>query len=414
MSTSPEALLLDMFNAAVAAAQPKSCVPINLPEAGKGGTIVVGAGKAAAAMAKVVEDNWSGPLSGIVVTRYGHSVPCSKIEVVEAAHPVPDDAGLEAARRILQTAKKARPDDLVIALISGGASSLLTLPAQGIGLDEKQLVNRALLRSGATISEMNCVRKQLSAIKGGRLARACNGARLVTLVISDVPGDDVSIIGSGPTVPDSSTPAQAMAILEAYGIELPQSVVAHLQRENDQEIGEPIPSNGRSEVVLIATPAMALEAAGDVARRAGFEVLMLGDALEGEARDVARKHAALARDVGPGHVVLSGGELTVTLAGEGRGGPNAEYALGLAIALEGQSGVWAIACDTDGIDGSEDNAGALVKPDTMSRAGKLGLSPPAYLQRNESYGFFSALNDLVVCGPTLTNVNDFRAILIDR
>ncbi len=409
---SPDVILRELFGAAVASAQPAQCVPANLPEPGSGRTLVVGAGKAAAAMARAVEDHWSGDLSGLVITRYGHGVPCQRIEVVEASHPVPDAAGLTGAKRILERVSEATADDLVIVLMSGGASALLTLPAGDITLEEKQEVNRALLRSGATISEMNCVRKHLSAIKGGRLAQAANGARVVTLAISDVPGDDFSIIGSGPTVPDLTSTADAIAIVEKYGLNLPSSVARHLASEQAETPNAISGAHSDSKAVLIAAPAVALAAAAEVAESHGLAPIVIGDAIEGEARDVAIEHAAQAATAMPGSVILSGGELTVTIRGDGKGGPNAEYALALAMALDGRPGVWVIACDTDGIDGSEDNAGALVRPDTLDRAKKLNLSPSEYLSRNDAYGFFSALDDLVVCGPTLTNVNDFRAILI--
>jgi len=409
---SPDVILRKLFGAAVASAQPAQCVPANLPEPGSGRTLVVGAGKAAAAMARAVEDHWSGDLSGLVITRYGHGVPCQRIEVVEASHPVPNAAGLTGAKRILERVSEATADDLVIVLMSGGASALLTLPAGDITLEEKQEVNRALLRSGATISEMNCVRKHLSAIKGGRLAQAANGARIVTLAISDVPGDDFSIIGSGPTVPDLTSTADAIAIVEKYGLNLPSSVARHLASEQAETPNAISGAHSDSKAVLIAAPEMALTAAAEVAESHDLAPIVIGDAIEGEARDVAIDHAAQAATAMPGCVILSGGELTVTIRGDGKGGPNAEYALALAMALDGRPGVWAIACDTDGIDGSEDNAGAMVQPDTLDRAKKQGLSPSEYLSRNDAYGFFSALDDLVVCGPTLTNVNDFRAILV--
>lgn len=409
-------LLRDMFDAAVNAALPDRCVPAHLPTPPAGRTVVIGAGKAAASMAKAVESHWRGPLEGLVVTRYGHGVPTRTIEVVEAAHPVPDAAGRAAARRIFDAVADLRDDDLVLVLISGGASALLTLPVDGLSLEDKQAVNRDLLTSGVPIDEMNAVRKHLSAIKGGRLAAAAAPARVVTLAISDVPGDDPAVIGSGPTVADPTTFADARAILEKYAIAPPAAVARHLQQAMDEtpKLGDP--RLACAEVVLVATPAMSLSAAAACAGDAGYEVLNLGDALEGEARDLAAAHAALAlrhRDAGRRLAILSGGETTVTVRGGGRGGRNAEYALALALALDGAAGVHALACDTDGIDGSEDNAGAVIGPDTLARANAAGLDAAAYLQANDAYSLFAALEDLVVTGPTLTNVNDFRAILID-
>jgi len=363
-------------------------------------------------MARAVEDNFPGPVEGLVVTRYGHAVPTKHIEVVEASHPVPDAAGADAARRIQELAHDLQPDDLAICLISGGGSALLSLPAAGLGLDDKQQVTTALLRSGATISEINCVRKHLSAIKGGRLAAACHPAPLVTLAISDVPGDDAAVIASGPTVPDPSTFAEARAVLKKYAIDAPTNVMTHLQAAREES---PKPNDARlehAEFRLIATPAAALEAAGKVARQAGYTVRLLGDALEGDAGDLARAQAMLAAECAPGTILLSGGEATVTVTGGGRGGPNAEYALALALALDGRADIWAMACDTDGIDGTEDNAGALIAPDSLARATGLGESAIRRLGDNDAYGFFQALGDLVMSGPTMTNVNDFRAILI--
>jgi hydroxypyruvate reductase len=380
---------------------------------------VVGAGKAAAAMAAAVEASWSGPIEGLVVTRYGHSVPCRHIEVIEAAHPVPDAAGREAARRILEKVAGLAPEDLVLCLLSGGGSALLSLPAPGVTLEDKQAINRALLRSGAPIDEMNCVRKHLSAIKGGRLAVAAAPARVVSLMISDVPGDDPSVIASGPTVPDATTSADAIAILQSYGIENPQSVMAHLQSSAAET---PKPGDPRFRNVtnlVVATPQDALEAASRVARAAGFQPLILGNAIEGEARDVGLVHAGIARQVAgfgqpiaPPCALISGGETTVTVRGNGRGGRNAEFLLSLALALDGQAGIAAIAADTDGIDGSEDNAGAVLLPDTLDRAARAGLNPQAHLANNDAYPVFARLGDLVITGPTRTNVNDFRAILV--
>ncbi len=415
----PAEFLRDLFDAAVARADPRLAVPGHLPARPEGRTVVIGAGKAAAAMARAVEDHWSGPLEGLVVTRYGHGVACRQVEVVEAAHPVPDAAGRQAAERILAMVRGLTADDLVICLISGGGSALLALPAPGLTLAHKQEVNRLLLRSGADIAQMNCVRKHLSAIKGGRLAAAAAPARVVTLIISDVPGDDPASIASGPTVADPTSFADARAILARYEIVPPAPVRAHLEAGAEET---PKPGDARlagTETVLIARPRDALEAAAARARDAGIEPLILGDAIEGEAREVARDMAGSARQAArhgrpaaPPCVLLSGGETTVTLRGKGRGGRNAEFLLALALALDGAPGIFALACDTDGIDGTEDNAGALIGPETLVRARAAGLDPEALLADNDGYGFFAALGDLVVTGPTRTNVNDFRAILV--
>lgn len=420
----PGALLRRLFDAALAAADPAKAVPGFLPEPPPDGrTLVVGAGKATAAMARAVEDHWPdfdrAPLDGLVVTRYGHALSCRRIEVVEAAHPVPDRAGLDAARRILAMVQGLGPEDLVLCLISGGGSALLSLPAPGITLEEKQAVNKALLRSGAAIGEMNCLRKHLSAVKGGRLAAAAAPARIVSLLISDVPGDDPAVIASGPTVADPTTFADARAILDKYRIDAPASVRAHLEAAAEET---PKPGDRRlvrCETHIVARPQASLEAAAAAAREAGVTPVILGDAIEGEAREVARVMGGIARQVaGSGQpaaapcVLLSGGETTVTLRGKGRGGRNAEFLLGLTVALEGHRGIHAIACDTDGIDGSEDNAGAVSGPDTLARAAAAGLDAKAMLADNDGYGFFAKLGDLVVTGPTLTNVNDFRAVLV--
>ena len=409
----PTDLLHAMFDAAVAAAQPELCVPAHLPVPPKGKTVVVGAGKASAAMARALETHWQGPFDGLVVTRYGHAVDCEHIDIVEAAHPVPDQVGCDAARRILDLVSDLTADDLVIALISGGGSSLLTLPAPGLTLADKQAVNTALLQSGAPIDAMNCVRKHLSAIKGGRLARAATPARVEALIISDVPGDDPAIIASGPTVPDPTSFADARAVIEKYRVTVPETVRTHLATGRDES---PKPGDlcfANTAVHLIATPSMALAAAAEIARGAGYTVEFLGDAIEGEARAVAQDHARLAQAAAPGTIILSGGELTVTLTGDGRGGPNTEYALALTLALDGVAGIHAMACDTDGIDGSEDNAGARIGPDTLTRAAAAGANPSAALDGNDSHSVFAAIDDLVMTGPTHTNVNDFRAILIE-
>ncbi|HEU5283825.1 MAG TPA: glycerate kinase [Burkholderiales bacterium] len=412
-------LLREMFDAAIARAMPDRCVPPFLPQPPGGRTIVVGAGKAAATMARTVEEHWPGELSGLVVTRYGHHAPCKRIEVVEAAHPVPDLAGREAAERILQLVQGLAEDDLVLCLISGGGSALLALPAPGLTLQDKQAINRALLKSGANIAEMNCVRKHLSAIKGGRLAAACHPARVVTLTISDVPGDDPAVIASGPTVPDRTTFADALAILDKYAIDEPRSVVAHLRAARDETPKPGDPRLARCETHLVAAPQQSLEAAAQVARSAGVTPLILGDSLEGEAREVALVHAGIARQVlrhgepaAAPCVLLSGGETTVTVRGKGRGGRNVEFLLALAVALGGEPRVHALAGDTDGVDGTEDNAGAIVAPDTLARAAAAGVDAKSRLADNDGYTFFSALGDLVKTGPTLTNVNDFRAILV--
>ena len=370
-------------------------------------------------MAKAVEDYWDGPLTGLVVTRYGHAVPCERIEIVEAAHPVPDASGEAAARRILGMVQGLGPDDLVLALISGGGSALLSLPAPGLTLADKQAINAALLRSGAPIGEMNCVRKHLSAIKGGRLAAAADPARVLTLVISDVPNDDLSVIASGPTVPDSTTFAEARAILAKYGITSPAAVIEHLERAQDETPKPGDPRLARAETVMIATPQMSLEAAAEVARRAGVTPLILGDAIEGEAREVGKVMAGIARQAAlrgqparPPCVLISGGETTVTVRGSGRGGRNVEFLLSLAVEFDGLPGVFAVAGDTDGVDGAEEVAGALITPDTLARAAARGVQAKERLADNDGHGFFEALGDQIVTGPTLTNVNDFRAILI--
>ncbi|MGE0745599.1 MAG: glycerate kinase [Rhodospirillales bacterium] len=410
---SPRETLRALFDSAVAAADPARIVPAHLPAAPAGHTVVVGAGKAAAAMARAVEDHWPGPLSGLVVTRYGHGVPCRRIEVVEAGHPLPDGAGRDAAARILALAGALGPDDLLLCLVSGGGSALLVQPALGLALDDKQALTRQLLRSGAAIGEMNCVRKHLSAIKGGRLAAAAFPARTLALVISDVPGDDPATVASGPTVADPTTAAEALAVLDRYRIDVPPAIRRHLEGPDAETPKPGDPRLARSSVRLIATAKDALAAAAAAARAGGFAPTVLGDALEGEAADLARAHARLALAAPRPGVILSGGETTVTVGpAGGRGGRNGEYLLALAVALDGAAGVHALACDTDGIDGSEDNAGAVIGPDTLARAAAAGLDPVAMLRGHDSFGLFAALGDLVVTGPTRTNVNDFRAILL--
>jgi glycerate 2-kinase len=435
----PREFLQYLYQAAVQRALPlhntAACLP-QPPSAQSGGrTIVIGAGKAGGSMAQAVEALWpaDAPLSGLVVTRYHHIPPRPqglpvRIEVVEAAHPVPDAAGLAAAERILAMVQGLSANDLVLCLISGGGSALLTLPADGLTLADKQRINQALLSSGANIAEMNCVRKHLSRIKGGRLAAACAPARVVTLTISDVPGDDPSIIASGPTVPDASTCADALAILQRYGIEVPPALRAALESGamETPKPGDTIFTG--HEVHMIATPQQSLQAAAEAARAAGLKAYILSDEIEGESREVGKVHAALARAVAHKDkpfekpcVILSGGETTVTIrpqpagadkSSRGRGGRAGEFCMGLALALQGQSGVYAIAADTDGIDGIEDNAGAFVAPDTLARARARGMKLDQYLDRNDAYGYFEPLGDLVITGPTHTNVNDFRAILV--
>jgi glycerate 2-kinase len=419
----PAALLRRMFDAAIASAQPALCIPPHLPAPqalGGGRLVVIGAGKASAAMARAVEAHWPGELSGLVVTRYGYAVPCQRIEIVEASHPVPDAAGLAAAQAILRRVQGLRADDVVLCLISGGGSSLLPLPLPGITLEHKQAVNRALLKSGATISEMNCVRRHLSGIKGGRLAAACHPARVLTLLISDVPGDDPIDIASGPTVADPTTCADALAIVQRYGIELPAPVRDVLQSGRGESVKPGDPRLAHAETRMIATPQMALEAAAAVARDAGYAAHILGDAIEGEARDVGKVLAAIALQVAERGqpfaapcVLLSGGETTVTVRGNGRGGRNVECLLSLAIALGGHPRIHALAGDTDGVDGLEEIAGAIVAPDTLQRAWSQGLKPKERLDDNDGHGLFEAVGASVVTGPTLTNVNDFRAIVVE-
>lgn len=422
MADARRELLQQMFHAAIAAARPALCIPPHLPQPPKGRLIVVGAGKASAEMARVFEEHWPGPLAGLVVTRYGYAVPCERIEIVEAAHPVPDEAGLAATRRMLGLVRDLGADDLVVCLISGGGSALLPLPAAGLSLADKQAINQALLRSGATISEMNCVRRHLSAIKGGRLAAACHPAKVLTLLISDVPGDNPMDIASGPTVADPTTCADALAIVRRYGIDLPAAARALLESGAGESVKPGDARLAGAETRIVTAPQIALEAAAKVARQAGYAVHILGDAIEGEARDVGKVMAGIALQVAtrgqpfqPPCVLLSGGETTVTARGAGRGGRNVEFLLALGIALDGQPGIHALAGDTDGVDGQEEIAGACLAPDdSLSRAWAQGLRPKDSLANNDGHGFFGALSDAVMTGPTLTNVNDFRAILIDR
>lgn len=419
MADQPDGLLRSLFLTAIEAVSADHRIVDHLPPQPAGRTVIVGAGKAAAAMAHATESRQPGILSGAVVTPYGHAVDCNQIEIIEAAHPIPDEAGVRAAEHMLDLVGNLGPDDLVIALISGGGSALLALPATGLDLRDKQAVTRALLRSGAPIREINTVRKHLSAIKGGRLAEAAHPARVVTLVISDVPGDEPGIVASGPTLPDESTRTGAMDILTARSIGLAPSIRAHLEAENAETPKPGDPGFANDDVAVIARAKDALDAASQFARQHDWSIELLGDAIEGEARSVALDHANLAKSLAlmsrkRPHLILSGGETTVTLdQGSGSGGRNTEYLLALALALDGQAGVWAIACDTDGIDGNSAAAGAILKPDSLERARSMGLEPRNMLEHHDSGRLFAELGDLVQTGPTRTNVNDFRAILIN-
>ena len=415
----PRALLLQLFEAAVASAQPALCLPPHLPPPPRGRLLVIGAGKAAAAMARTVEDHWPGPLSGLVVTPYGHGAACERIDVVEAGHPVPDAAGMLAARQMLDRVSGLSPNDLVLCLLSGGGSALLPLPLAGLSLDVKQALSRALLKSGATIAEMNCVRRHLSGIKGGRLAAACYPARVHTLLISDVPGDRPMDVASGPTVADPTHCADALHILRRHGIDVPESVHEILTSDRGESVKPGDSRLERATLRVIATPQMALEAAAARAREAGIAAHILGDAVEGEARDVAKVMAAIAIQVAERSqpfsapcVLLSGGETTVTVRGSGRGGRNVEFLLALALALDGRR-VHALAADTDGVDGAEPIAGAVIAPDSLARGWACGLRPQQLLDDNDAHRFFQTLGDSVITGPTRTNVNDFRAILVE-
>ncbi len=423
MTSDAARIMRDMFEAAIASAQPSHCVPPHLPrpEEVKGRLVVIGAGKASAAMARAVEDHYTGALSGLVVTRYGYSMPCRRIEIALAAHPVPDDAGLHAAQRMLELVRGLTPDDVVLCLISGGGSSLLPLPLPGLTLADKQAVNRALLASGASISEMNTVRRHLSAIKGGRLAAACHPARVITLVLSDVPGDQPMDIASGPTVGDPTTCADALEIVQRYGIELPARVRAVLDSGAGESVKPNDPRLAGIETRVVAAPQQALEVAAAVARQHGYAPHILSDAIEGEARDVGKVLAALALQVAERGqpfsapcAILSGGETTVTLRGKGRGGRNVECLLSFAIATRGHARIHTLMGDTDGVDGMEEIAGGRAGPTTLARAFAHGINPRRSLDNNDGHGFFEALGDSVITGPTLTNVNDFRVILIER
>jgi hydroxypyruvate reductase len=415
----PRELLRAMFDAAIAAAQPALCVPPHLPKRPAGRLVVIGAGKASAAMARAVEDHWPDALSGLVVTRHGYAVPCKRITILEASHPVPDAASVAAAQRMLAAVRDLRADDVVLGLISGGGSSLLVAPIEGLTLEDKQAVNRSLLKSGASIGEMNCVRRHLSAVKGGRLAAACHPAKVITLLISDVPGDRPMDIASGPTVPDPTTCADALEIIGRYDVAIPASAMQILASGRGESIKPDDPRVANSDVRFVATPQLALAAAAKVARDEGMPVYILGDSIEGEARDVGKVIAGIALQVARHGepfrapcILLSGGESTVSVRGNGRGGRNVEFLLSLAIALEGHPHVHALAGDTDGVDGIEELAGAYIGPDTLQRAWASGIEPKARLADNDGHGFFQALGDSVVTGPTLTNVNDFRAVLV--
>ncbi len=419
--TSSEKLLRRMFDAAVSAAQPQTNMPLFLPPVpAKGRLVVLGAGKASAAMARAAEKHYGRPLEGLVVTRYGHAVPCEGIEIVEAAHPVPDEAGRDAARRMLALAEGLTAEDTVVCMISGGGSSLLALPAPGVTLEEAQDIIRQLIKIGVTINDMNCLRRHISAVKGGRLAAACHPAKVYTLLISDVPGNDPANIASGPTAGDPTTCADALEIVDRYGIDLPAHVRAALEAGELESVKPDDPRLAGNQTRFIAHPQAALEAAARVARAEGYEAHILGNSIEGEARDVATVMAGIARQVmthnqpfEPHCVLISGGETTVSGSGAGRGGRNAEFLLALAIALDGEPGVYAISGDTDGSEGGEGAAGAMIGPDTLERGRALGLSSRASLKAHDAHRYFEALDDRIITGPTLTNVNDFRAILLE-
>lgn len=420
MNSDHVALLTSMFDAAIEAADPLASLKAHLPEKPKGRTVVIGAGKGAAQMAAAFEQLWDGPLSGVIVTRYGYAAPCQHVKVLEASHPVPDEAGLVASAALFETVRDLSADDLVVALVCGGGSSLLPSPPEGLTLADEQALNEALLASGAPIGAMNAIRKHCSTIKGGRLAKAAYPARVVSLVVSDVPGDDPAQVASGPTVPDDVTLEEALALVESLRIELPEAIKTHLAKESARA---PDPSDeafARNEVTVVASAGISLDAAAGVGRNAGYSVAILSDAIEGEARDIGLMHAAIARKVADKNapfqkpaIILSGGETTVTLRAKGRGGRNTEFLLSFANAIEGAQGISALAADTDGIDGSEDNAGAFADGQSAARIRKGGVDPKAALSGNDAWGAFEAAGDLFVPGPTGTNVNDFRAILIE-
>lgn len=415
----PKAFLVSLFDAAVSAADPAHTIRRFLPEKPKGRTIVIGAGKASAQMASAFEEAWDGPLEGIVVTRYGFTTPCERIEIIEAAHPVPDAAGFEASKRILKIVNELSEDDLVVALISGGGSALLPAPASGLTLKDEFAVNRALLASGAPISSMNTVRKHVSAIKGGRLAIAAYPAKVVSLLVSDIPGDHPQFIASGPTVADAADREGALRITSQYKMQLPDAVMAHL---NSSAADAPKPDDAklaRAEHHIIASAAKSLESSVELARAAGIDAAILSDAIEGESREAARTQAAMAKEILHRNrpfkkpvLLLSGGETTVTIKGKGKGGPNTEFLLSLAMDINGEANIHALCADTDGIDGSEDNAGAFVNGETISKMREAGMDPVTYLENNDAWSAFNQIGELFVPGPTGTNVNDFRAILI--
>lgn len=417
---SPKRSLEHLFLEGVSFADPLNCVPALLPQKPNGRVLIVAAGKAAASMAHAVEETWGTDVEGIAVTRYGHVKACKSIEVIEAAHPVPDDRGEIAAKRLMEEVSKLGKDDLLLCLISGGGSSLLGLAADGLSFDDKKAINKALLMSGAPIGEMNIVRKHLSAIKGGRLAKSACPAEVFTIAISDVPGDDPSVIASGPTVPDESTLSQALEIIDKYNIPIPQNIRDHLENPNNETPKPDDPVFEKCETVIAARPIDMVNHVAKEAESKGFSVVNLGADIEGEASEVGVEHAQMAlkysSEIQPDHApiaIISGGETTVTVRNQdGRGGRNCEYALSLAVNLKGASNIFAFAGDTDGIDGSEDNCGAFVLPNTLGNAEKLGISAGEMLENNESYSFFSSLGDLYVTGPTLTNVNDLRVIIV--
>ncbi|PBB97876.1 glycerate kinase [Mesorhizobium sp. WSM3862] len=417
--TDPKTFLTSIFNAAVAAADPEKTIRNHLPAKPKGRTIVIGAGKGSAQMAAAFEKVWNGPIDGLVVTRYGYGAKCERIEIIEAAHPVPDAAGLEASRRLLEKVRGLTADDLVVALISGGGSALLPSPAPGLTLADEIAVNEALLASGAPIAAMNTIRKHVSTIKGGRLAGAAHPARVVSLVVSDIPGDNPALVASGPTVPDTGSRADALASIAAYGMSLPDAVMAHIQSASADAPRSNDPVFAGNEVHLIASAGVSLEAAAAEAKRQGLKAVILSDSIEGEAREVGGVHAAIAREVATRNrpfekpmLILSGGETTVTLRAKGKGGRNSEFLLAFAIGIDGLSGIHALAADTDGIDGSEDNAGAFADGTTVARMRAAGVDAKAMLAGNNAWTAFNAVGDLFVPGPTGTNVNDLRAILV--
>ncbi|MGU3574436.1 glycerate kinase [Brucellaceae bacterium C25G] len=415
----PRALLKSLFEAAVEAADPLTRIEAYLPEKPKGKVVVIGAGKGSAQMARALEQCWNGELSGVVVTRYGFGVECEKIEIIEASHPVPDDAGLQATKRLFAAVENLSVDDLVIALVSGGGSALLPAPADGLTLADEVAVNEVLLASGLPISAMNVIRKHMSQVKGGRLAAACYPAKVMSLIVSDIPGDNPAFVASGPTVPDVSTRHDALQIIEQYGLKLPETVMRHLQ---SKAADAPNPDDDcfqNHEVHVIASAAISLEAAAERAKHYSIPAVILSDAIEGEAREVAHVHAAIAKEVAERNrpfakpvVLLSGGETTVTIRHKGKGGRNTEFLLSFALDIDGQKDIYALAADTDGIDGSQDNAGAYADGSTIKRLLEKGLNGAQILQKNDAWSAFEALNDLYVTGPTGTNVNDFRAILI--